>query len=102
MSNELSKSVLAYPELSVVRVNAQESGCRHFTGSEGVIRAPRTGDLGTIVHVYEAGPAEPMYTVESVGSDGYTVWLADFAHSEVLLERTPRTSQGSDPSPVSS
>jgi DinB family protein len=38
------------------------------------------GDFGTVVH-----SSGEMCIVESVNSEGYTVWLADFAFSELVL-----------------
>jgi hypothetical protein len=72
------------PELSehdVVRVVRLRTSGRNLSGSEGIRRAPRVGDEGTIVNV----PAPGAFVVECVAPDGDTVWLADFRRDE--LER---------------
>ena len=43
------------------------------------MRLPRLGDIGAIVHVL----GDDVFTVECVHDDGLTVWLADFAASEL-------------------
>lgn len=60
---------------------------RTFDGTEGVLRAPRIGDVGTLVHEYAPGVAEAPVTVEMADDAGRTVWLADFARSELALVR---------------
>jgi hypothetical protein len=78
-----------YPELSVVRIAVSDAAARSYTGTEGVSRAPALGDKGTIVHVHDVKQPEPAYIVEAVDSDGYTLWLADFTHSELSLDWSP-------------
>ena len=46
-------------------------------------RAPRLGDIGTIVEVQ---PSSPRYLVESDDGDGEIVWLASFDAEEIELE----------------
>ena len=78
------------PDLSehdVVRVVRLRTSGRHFSGSEGVRRAPRVGDEGAIVNV----PAPGVFVVECVAPDGDTVWLADFRRDELELVATERT-----------
>lgn len=58
---------------------------RPFDASDDVGRAPAVGDCGTIVHVFDFGTPSATFVVESVHSDGRTIWLADFAAEE--LER---------------
>jgi len=53
---------------------------RPFDGTEGVKRPPRVGDIGTIVHL-----AQSFCIVESVDSEGYTIWLADFLVEELEI-----------------
>jgi hypothetical protein len=65
---------------------------RSFTGSFGVARAPRIGDVGTIVHAYSA----ETFAVECVDAAGMTLWLADFHLGELETVETclpagPRT-----------
>ena len=67
---------------SIVRVKTLLSPDRHVHGTESEKRQPKTGDVGTIVHVNAPGQA---YIVESVNPDGLTVWLADFVSEELEL-----------------
>jgi len=68
-------------ELDVVRVVQLAKPVRHYSGTVGVARAPRVGDVGTIVTWYAAA----NFCVECVADDGMTVWLADFGADEVEL-----------------
>lgn len=70
-------------ELDVVEVAALMQAHRHFDGTEGVRRAPRIGDLATVVHVLEPGRA---FIAEAVDSEGYTLWVADFHVEELRLK----------------
>ena len=70
-------------ELDVVKVAALLENNREFSGTEGVCRPPRIGDVATVAHVLEPGRA---FVVEAVDSDGYTLWVADFRVEELLLE----------------
>ena len=70
-------------ELDVVKVAALLDDDRQFGGTEGVSRAPRIGDLATVVHVLEPGRA---FVAEAVDREGYTLWVADFRAEELLLE----------------
>jgi hypothetical protein len=83
-------SALPINELDVVRVVAlrDEVGGvgRTYCGSESVARAPRLGDVGTVVHAYPAMAGERRFEVEAVDSDGLTLWVADFAQAELKLE----------------
>ena len=76
-------------ELDVVRIARLLTQDRAFSGTEGVSRAPRIGDLATVVHVLEPGCA---FIVESVDHDGYTIWVADFLAEELILETKYRAS----------
>lgn len=72
-------------EYDLVRVIADIPADRvdaHF----GLGRAPRIGDLGSVVMAYPASPHhEPAFSVECVCPDGHTLWLAELFASE--LER---------------
>ena len=72
-------------ELDVVRVARLDHGNREFDGTEGCKREPRIGDTGTIVHDYAPGDANARVAVEMVNDSGLTIWLADFAKSELEL-----------------
>ena len=69
-------------EYDPVKLVALLKSARHFDGTEGVARAPRIGDTGIIVAISAQGDAE-TYVVESVDSDGNTLWLADFQREEL-------------------
>lgn len=56
----------------------------HFEPDGVSVRAPRIGDVATIVVVYENPPG---YELECSGSDGITEWLGAFAPSDVELEK---------------
>ncbi|GAB3358631.1 hypothetical protein GCM10027430_29290 [Lysobacter tyrosinilyticus] len=79
-------------EYDVVRVIAEIPADRVDAGaSQG--RMPQVGDLGAVVMAHASNPRqEPAFTVECVGPDGHTVWLADIFASE--LERAPFSSGG--------
>ncbi len=70
-----------FKELDVVRIVKLLQPTRPFEGTKGATRPPQVGDLGTIVADYNG----LGYWVESVASDGTTVWLADFAPDELEL-----------------
>lgn len=76
-------------ELDVVKVVTLPMTHRKVSGSEGVCRAPRVGDLATVVHVLEPGRA---FVVEAVNADGNTLWVADFQVEELMLESKHRES----------
>lgn len=54
---------------------------RPFDGTENVKRPPQIGDVGTIVHLASGD----FCIVESVDSEGCTVWLADFSIEELEI-----------------
>jgi hypothetical protein len=74
---------IVFKEMDVVKITALLESNRPYTGTEGVCRAPRIGDLATVVHVLEPGCA---FIAEAVDSEGYTLWLADFHVEELELE----------------
>jgi len=47
-------------------------------------RAPRVGDVATVIEIHESPPG---YELECSGSGGTTEWLRAFAPSDVELER---------------
>lgn len=69
----------AYREFDVVVVRTLLLPTREVTGSDRVVRQPRAGDQGSIVHIL----GNDSYIVECVDSSGLTVWLADF-HADEL------------------
>jgi hypothetical protein len=70
-----------FSEFDIVVVQSLRTPTRQLDGTQAVRRQPRVGDAGTIVHVL--GPHD--YVVESVDTDGMTVWLADFHADELAL-----------------
>src|SRR5262249_28136391 len=68
-------------ELDVVRVVKLLTINRPYQGTIGASRPPCVGDTGTVVARYNGS----AYCIESVDSDGKTVWLADFLAVEPEL-----------------
>jgi hypothetical protein len=68
-----------FRELEVVVVRGLVAATRDVTGTEGVVRQPRVGDLATVVDILDAAHC----TVECVNSSGETRWLADFHLDEL-------------------
>lgn len=52
-------------------------------------RDPRVGEVGTIVDVISHPSQETLYTVECVAADGWTVWIGEFAASQLQLVHRP-------------
>jgi hypothetical protein len=73
-------------ELDVVRVVRLLAPSRPFEGTKRASRAPRVGDTGAVVHVYEKHDDSHLFAVESVDNEGHTIWLADFALEELHVE----------------
>lgn len=46
-------------------------------------RAPRVGDVGTLLDILETPGAETGYVVECSGPGGGTIWLGDFTAAEL-------------------
>ena len=46
-------------------------------------RAPRPGDVGTLIDVLTAPGLPNRYVVEHTSDDGMTEWLGDFAEDEL-------------------
>ena len=72
-------------EYDSVRIVELKTPSRDFSGSEGVARAPRVGDIATVCHEYDSADASARVAVEKVDSSGYTIWLADFETDELEL-----------------
>ena len=75
----------ALDELDTVRVVRLLTPNRHFDSSYAEGRSPHVGDEGVIVYVHRQNSAPTLYTVESVDTNGYTLWLADFVPEELSL-----------------
>jgi hypothetical protein len=52
-------------------------------------RAPRVGDVGTVVEILSAAGQAAQYVVECVAPDGTTLWLADFTAEELEVVERP-------------
>lgn len=72
-------------ERDVVRVVRLRAAERPYDGTEGVLRAPRLGDEGTVVQAAAKGDASATVMVECCDADGGTIWLAEFAADELEL-----------------
>ena len=46
-------------------------------------RPPAVGDVGTLLHILTVLGLPDRFVVESSGPDGVSVWLADFAATEL-------------------
>lgn len=68
--------------LDTVRLVRMLQPERPFSGTDGVARVPRLGDVGAVVDVLQG---EVEFQVESVDASGRTLWLATFAASELAL-----------------
>jgi hypothetical protein len=79
---------MVYREFDVVRVVALPSELATQTSQNS--EAPQIGDSGTVVFMHQPRLGlELAYTVERVGQDGTTLWLADFLASEIDLVSRP-------------
>ena len=75
-------------EYDVVRVTRLAQGERPFNPfkiESPVLRPPKVGDAGTIVHVYDPDNPDAPFVVEAVAPDACTIWLEDFLPSELEL-----------------
>jgi hypothetical protein len=78
-------------EYNVVRVVNLRIENRPFDGTAGVMRPPRIGDIGAVVHEYRPIGRTAPVRVENVDEDGMTIWLADFERDELeLVSSGPR------------
>ena len=73
-----------FEEFAVVRVAAVRDRARIAQGTEGILREPRLGDIGTVVHRHPRTSGINAYEVECVGQEGHTIWLATFTHDELV------------------
>jgi hypothetical protein len=76
-------------EYDIVRVSRLLVADRSFDGTDAVKRAPRLGDVGTIVYELDPANAAAPVVVEMVDDSGMTIWLADFERAELELVRRP-------------
>jgi hypothetical protein len=77
--------MLAIRTYDTVRVRMLKSPAREFTGTSGVSREPRVGDVATVCHEYSPNDVNAPVAVELVNENGETVWLADFDRAELEL-----------------
>jgi hypothetical protein len=73
---------MTFRELDTVVIANLLLSSRQVDGTRAVTRQPRVGDLGAVVHVLSDG----QYLVECVDESGRTVWLAEFAASELSVQ----------------
>ena len=83
----------ALKEFDTVKVVRLLDSERKYDGSENVMRPPRIGDTGAIVHIYSVDDKATGYMVENVAPNGYTIWLADFLPDEIELAENPATQE---------
>lgn len=83
----------ALKDFDTVRVVQLLDSERKYDASQGVMRPPRIGDTGAIVHIYSADDKATGYMVENVAPNGYTIWLADFLPDEIELAENPATQE---------
>lgn len=76
-------------EYDIVRIAKLHTNNRNVDGNYKVNRAPRVGDIATIVHEYDPNDPNGKVIVEKVNDDGYTVWLADFEKDELEFISRP-------------
>lgn len=77
-------------EYDVVRVVKLQKENRPFDGTAGVMRPPRIGDVGAVVHEYKPEDLTAPVRVENVDEKGMTIWLADFVRDELELVTAAR------------
>jgi hypothetical protein len=75
----------------VIRLRTEN---RTISGSAGVTRPPRVGDIATVVHEYIPEDPTARVIVENVGEDGMTIWIADFERDEIELVISAPSSGG--------
>ena len=75
----------AFAEFDVVEVVKLLTPDRNYQGTEATKRPPRVGDRGTIVHRLDPTQRDSPLVVECVDQAGCTVWLAEFAASELRV-----------------
>ena len=73
----------ALKEFDCVKIVRLLEPNRPYDGTALVMRSPRVGDTGTIVHIYGSNGTNIVYAVENVDAEGNTIWLADFLASEI-------------------
>lgn len=76
---------MIFKSYDIVEVISLVTPNRGFTGTEGIMRPPRIGDIGTICHEYFHENSSTPLCVEMIDENGYTIWLADFNPSELSL-----------------
>ena len=70
-------------EYDIVKISSLREPNRACDGTESVMREPRVGDKGIVVHVLGKDSEEMKYIVECVNPEGFTVWVADFWEGEL-------------------
>jgi hypothetical protein len=70
-------------EYDVVEIRRLRQPSRAYDGTDGVMREPKVGDRGVVVHILGEDEEEMKYVVECVNPEGFTVWVADFWEGEL-------------------
>lgn len=73
-------------------INLREPAVQHLAVPNAQ-RAPRLGDIGTIVELQPSSDGS-RYLVESDDGDGEIIWLASFSEEEIELEAQFETGRG--------
>lgn len=73
-----------FNEGQTARVTALKQPTRKISGSEGVARQPRIGDVAEVVAATLASEGAQVVTAELI-EDGKIVWRAEFAADELEL-----------------
>ncbi|MBN1316473.1 MAG: hypothetical protein JXA42_13440 [Anaerolineales bacterium] len=77
---------MRFQEYDVVCVTRLLTPSRRIDGTDGVMRQPQVGDVGTVVAVWHNAGTGPIYMVECVNEEGLTTWLCDFDIEELELQ----------------
>jgi hypothetical protein len=72
-------------EYDVVRIVRLLHPAEHYDGWKLNRRAPKIGDIGTMVDIQQVATLPTNYIVEASSLDGVPDWLGDFAAEELKL-----------------
>lgn len=72
-----------FQQYELVRVVRLIQPLEAYDGWKVNQRPPSVGDIGTLLDRLSADGSPDMYVVECSGSDGVTIWLADFYPEEI-------------------
>lgn len=73
-----------FEEYSLIKIVKLLEAHRSFDSTNAVMRPPKIGDTGIIVHIVkQSNPNDTICIVEIVSPTGETIWLADFRQDEL-------------------